>query len=73
VNPKPQYRRYFNAKGTYRLEAAPDGRTRRTVQGYLEISVPVPMLGGIVERMALAEVRKTYDAEAETLRRLATL
>jgi hypothetical protein len=73
VAPKEQYRRYFRSKGTYRFDPAPDGRTRRTVSGDLEIFVPVPMVSGIVERVALSEVRKTYDAEAETLRKLATL
>lgn len=73
VAPKEQYRRYFRSKGLYKLEAAPEGRTRRVVSGQIEIIVPVPMVSGIVERVALAEVRKTYDAEAETLRKLATL
>lgn len=71
VSPKEQYRRFFRGSGTYRLDPAPDGRTRRTVVGELEI--PVPVISGIVERIALTEVRKTYDADAETLRRLATL
>ncbi len=73
MKPREQYRRYFRASGTYHLEAIPEGRTRRVVAGDLEILVPVPMLGGLVERVALAEVRKTYDAEADTLRKLATL
>lgn len=73
VKPREQYRRYFRASGTYHLEALAEGRTRRVVAGDLEILVPVPMLGGLVERVALAEVRKTYDAEADTLRKLATL
>jgi hypothetical protein len=73
VLPREQYRRYFRAKGTYLFEPVEGGRTRRTVAGELEILIPVPMLGGIVERLALTEVRKTYDAEAETLQKLATL
>ena len=73
VLPREQYRRYFRARGAYRFEAIPDGRTRRVVSGDLEIPIPVPMLGGLVERVALAEVRKTYDAEAATLCKLATL
>jgi len=68
-----QYRRYFRSKGTYHFEAAADGRSRRTVKGEIEILVPLPLMGGLVERLALTEVRKTYDAEAEILRRLATL
>jgi hypothetical protein len=71
VAPKEEWRRYFRSEGTYRLEAVKDGRTRRTVAGDLEIRIGV--IRALVERMALSEVRKTYDAEAETLRRLATL
>ena len=71
VAPKDRWRRYFRSEGTYRLEPLPDGRTRRTVEGDIEIRVRV--LGGIVERMAVAEVRRTYDAEADTLRELAAL
>jgi len=71
VEPKEEWKRYFRGEGTYRLERCVNGRTRRTVVGDLEIRVAV--LGRVVERMALAEVRKTYDAEASTLRALATL
>jgi len=71
VAPREQFRRYFRSSGTYKLEPAPEGRTRRTVSGQIEIKAGV--LSTLVERMAIAEVRKTYDAEAETLRRLATL
>ncbi len=52
VKPREQYRRYFRASGTYHLEAIPEGRTRRVVAGDLEILVPVPMVGGLVERVA---------------------
>lgn len=69
VLPKEQYRRYFRSDGTYTLETCGEGRTRRTVVGELEIHVRV--VGGLAERMALSEVRKTYDAEAATLRELA--
>jgi hypothetical protein len=71
VAPRERYRRYFRSEGTYRLEAAPDGRTRRTVAG--DIEVRFGLLSRLVERMALTEVKKTYDAEAATLRRLSTL
>lgn len=64
-------RRYFRSEGTYRLEPLPGGRTRRCVEGSLEVRVPV--LGPLVERMAMAEVRRTYDAEADTLRELSVL
>jgi len=71
VSPREQWRRYFRSQGTYRLEPIAGGRTRRVVAG--EIHIPVTLLGPLVERMALAEVRSAYDAEAETLRSLATL
>lgn len=71
VSPMEQYTRYFSSKGTYRLDALPDGRTRRTVIG--EFQVNVRLLGGMIERLALAEVRRTYDAEADTLVQLTTL
>ncbi|UQA61316.1 DUF2505 family protein [Polyangium aurulentum] len=71
VAPREQWRRYFRSEGTYRLEAVPGGRTKRTVVGDIEIKLG--MIAPLVERMALAEVRKTYDAEAQTLMRLSTL
>jgi hypothetical protein len=52
-------------------EIAPPLLTRRTVVGDIEIKLG--MIAPLVERMALAEVRKTYDAEAQTLMRLSTL
>lgn len=69
VRTQPRWARYFSSEGTYRLERTSEGRTRRTVVGELDIRVRV--LGPVAERLALAEVKKTYDAEAETLRRLA--
>lgn len=71
VHPKEQYRRYFHSGGVYKLTTLPDGRTRRTVIG--ELSVNVRLLGAVIERAALAEVRRTYDAEANTLKQLTTL
>ena len=71
VAPREQYRRYMCSSGTYRLESAPEGRTRRCVIGDIEVKAGV--LSRIIERMAIAEVRKTYDAEAQTLRTLSTL
>ena len=71
VHPKEQYSRYFHSGGVYKLTMLPDGRTRRTVIG--ELSVNVPLLRGVIERAALAEVRRTYDAEADTLKQLTTL
>lgn len=71
VHPKEQYSRYFRSSGTYQLSTLPDGRTRRTVIGEFEVNVRV--LRGLIERVALAEVRRTYDAEADTLKQLTTL
>jgi hypothetical protein len=71
VSTQDKWRQYFRSQGTYKLERLPEGRTRRRVEGELEVRLPV--LGGLVERMALAEVRRTYDAEADTLRELAAL
>ncbi|AUX27104.1 hypothetical protein SOCEGT47_076830 [Sorangium cellulosum] len=68
VTPKAQWRSYFRSRGTYRLERLPDGRTRRRVDGDIEIRLH--LLGPLVERLALAEVQRTYDAEADTLREL---
>lgn len=71
VAPREQYRRFMRSSGTYQLERAPDGRTKRRVVGELEVKAGV--LSRLIERMALNEVRKTYDAEAATLRTLSTL
>jgi hypothetical protein len=71
VHTKEQYSRYFRSAGTYRLSSLPGGRTRRTVTGEFEVNVPI--LRGMLERLALAEVRRTYDAEADTLKQLTTL
>lgn len=71
VHPKEQYSRFFQSEGVYKLTTLPDGRTRRTVIGDLQVKVPV--LGAVIERAALAEVRRTYDAEASSLKQLTTL
>ncbi|WP_437598948.1 DUF2505 domain-containing protein [Sorangium sp. So ce590] len=68
VSPKEQWRSYFRSAGTYQLERLPEGRTRRRVDGDIEIRLR--LLGPLVERLALAEVQRTYDAEADTLREL---
>ena len=68
---KPEWRKYFRASGTYELVPFADGRTRRVVKGDLALNVPV--VRQVAERMILNEVRKTFEAEAATLRDLATL
>ncbi len=70
-NVKPEWKRFFRASGTYALEALEGGRTRRTVEGDLELAVPV--VKKVAERMIIGEIKKTFEAEAETLRDLATL
>ncbi len=68
---KPEWRKLFTAKGTYQLVQLDSGRTRRTVIGTLELRVP--LVRQVAEKLILGEVRKSFDAEAETLRELATL
>ena len=69
---KPSFRKYFDARGTYELVQLDDGRSRRVVRGELELRV-TSLVRAIAERMIVGEVRKTFDAEAATLRDLATL
>ncbi len=71
VSPMPEYAKWFGASGSWRLDGLDEGRTRRTVEGELEVRVK--LVAGVLERIALAEVKKTYDAEAAALRALATL
>jgi len=68
---KPEWRKMFSAKGTYTLMQLGSGRTRRTVNGSIELRVP--LVRQVAEKLIVAEVRKTFDAEADTLRDLATL
>jgi hypothetical protein len=68
---KPEWRKYFVAVGTYALTSLDSGRTKRTVSGNLELRLPV--LRQVAEKLIVGEVRKRFDAEAETLRDLATL
>jgi len=68
---KPEWAKLFSAKGTYTLSELESGRTRRTIAGILELRVP--LLRPVAEKLIMGEVRKTFDAEAETLRELATL
>ena len=69
VTPRTEWGRYVRSEGTYRLESVGPGQTRRTVEGALDIRLA--LLGPLVERLAVAEVKKTYDAEAVTLTQLA--
>lgn len=68
---KPEWRKYFASAGSYVLTTLDSGRTKRTVSGTVELRVPV--LRQVAEKLIVGEVRKIFDAEAETLRELATL
>lgn len=69
---RPEWEKYFAANGTYKLTSLPGGRTRRVVEGELALHVPTGFrhLG---ERLILGEMKKNLDAEAATLRAVATL
>ena len=69
---KPEWRKYFDASGTYELISLGEARTRRIVRGELELRVS-SLVRKVAERMIVGEVRKTFDAEAAVLRDLATL
>ena len=68
---KPAWRKYFTAQGNYTLAQLASGRTKRTVAGSIELRVP--FVRGVAEKMIVNEVKSTFDAEAETLKELATL
>lgn len=70
-NIKPEWKKFFSAHGKYKLVQAEHGKTKRTVEGELHLRVPVVQKMG--ERAILGEVRRMFDAEAETLREMATL
>lgn len=66
----PSWTKYFQSEGTYELVPSGTG-TKRIIKGELALNVPV--LRRVAERRILAEVKKTFDAEAATLRDMATL
>ncbi len=68
---KPEWRRYFESKGTYEVEPLGGGRSRRTVRG--EVELRVGAVRQVAERLIVNEVRKAFEAEAATLRDMATL
>lgn len=68
---REDWKRFFSAEGTYRLESTGEGRSRRVVSGSIELRVPV--FAPVAERLILAEVRKLFDAEARALSEMATL
>jgi hypothetical protein len=70
-NIKPGWRKYFVAEGTYAIASLGGGRSRRVIAGDLELRVRV--VRQVAERLIVAEVRKAFEAEATTLRDMATL
>ena len=70
-NVKPAWRRYLSAMGTYEIEPLGEGRSRRVVQGDLDLKVRV--VRQVAERLIVNEVKKAFEAEAATLREMATL
>lgn len=70
-NVKPEWRKYFTAAGTYAIEELGDGRSRRVIKGDLELRVRV--VRPMAERLIFSEVKKAFEAEAATLRDMATL
>jgi Protein of unknown function (DUF2505) len=67
---KPKWKKFFSASGTYALETSGQG-TRRVVTG--AVSLAIPAIGTVIEKLIIGEVRKKFEAEAETLMSLATL
>jgi hypothetical protein len=70
-NVKPGWRKYFSAAGTYTIEPLGDGRSRRVVEGDIDLRVRV--VRQVAERLILGEVKKAFESEAATLRDMATL
>jgi len=70
-NIKPEWQKYFSSQGTYSVMPMGDGRAKRVVEGDIELRVPV--VRQVAERMIVNEVKKTFEAEAATLRDMATL
>jgi hypothetical protein len=67
---KPEWQKHFVARGSYSLVPRGEG-TARIVRG--ELDLVVPLVRALGERLIVSEVRKTFEAEAATLRDLATL
>lgn len=70
-NVKPEWRRYFESKGTYEIEPLKGGRSRRTIRG--EVQLRVRVVRQVAERLIVNQVKKAFEAEMATLRDLATL
>ncbi len=71
VDPDANWRKRLQSGGRYSLDRLGDGRARRTVVGHMKIGLR--MIGPMVERIAVGELRKAYAAEAEALLSLCSL
>ena len=70
-NIKREWQKYFAASGSYSITPLGNGRAKRVVEGTIELRVPV--VQKMAERMIVNEVKKTFEAEAATLKDMATL
>ncbi len=68
---KPGWEKYFSGGGSYQLFPLGAGRSKRVVSGRVELRLPV--VRGVAEKRMYQELKRTFDAEAETLREMATL
>jgi hypothetical protein len=68
---KPEWQKYFSATGKCELFALDSGRTKRVLSG--DVNLKVKLVKAVAEKLIVAELKKTFDAEAETLRELAQL
>ena len=68
---KPEWQKYFSATGKYELIPLDSGRTKRVLSG--EVDLKVKLVKAVAEKLIVSELKKTFDAEAETLRELAQL
>lgn len=64
-----RWRKYVHSEGVYTLEPLGEGRTRRRIEG--EIDVRLGPLGFVIERKALSDIKSIYEAEARALAALA--
>ncbi len=69
---KPEWQKHFSAKGNYLLVELDAGRSKRVIEGELDLRVPA-VVRKVAEAFILSEVKKTFEVEAETLREMATL
>jgi hypothetical protein len=63
-NLPPQWRDRFDSRGAFTFRQDPDGVIRR-VDG--EVTVRVPIVGALAERVLVNEVRAGFDADAAVL------